>query len=278
MPRLALPEVTLCCVDTRSTEQAVYALRQCMAQAQFAKVLLLGNEEAMLPTPEPSEFIECIRIPPLRSIDDYSRFMLKELVNFVDTSHVLVVQWDGYIRDASQWRPEFLGHDYIGAPWHHKRRPVAVGNGGFSLRSRALLQALQQLPSLSTEPEDMAICVDHRDELAALGIRVAPVEVGFAFACEYGPWRDTFGFHGMHNFARVMDEPTLDDWLSAAPAHMLLSEHGRKLIKALIDVGRCGQALRVIRQRAQAKNWNADLVNLTARCGVRVLKQALTGR
>jgi hypothetical protein len=278
MPRICLPEVTLCCVDTRSTHQALQALRLCMAQARFAKVLLLGNEDAALPAPEPDEHIECIRIPTLRSIDDYSRFMLKDLVNYIHTSHVLVVQWDGYIRDARLWRPEFLDYDYIGAPWHHKGRPVSVGNGGFSLRSRALLDALQHIPTLSTEPEDDAICIDHRDELAALGIRVAPVEIGFAFACEYGPWRDTFGFHGMHNFARVMDEPSLDQWLSQAPSHMVLSQHGRKLIKTLIEVGRCGQAMRLIQQRAHASSWDADLLNLAARCGARRLALAVTGR
>jgi hypothetical protein len=269
MPRISLPEVTLCCVDTRSTEQAVFALRQCMSQVKFAKTLLLGNQEGVLPATETEEHIECVRIPTMRNIDDYSRFMLTELVNFVDTSHVLVVQWDGYIRDAALWQSEFLNYDYIGAPWHHKRRPVAVGNGGFSLRSRALLHALRQLPDLSTEPEDMAICVNHLDELTAMGIKVAPVEIGKAFACEYGPWRDTFGFHGMHNFARVMSESHLGQWLSTAPAHMVLSEHGRKLIKALMDVGRHAQAMRLIRQRAKVGGWNLDLVGLAVRCGGR---------
>ncbi len=276
--RLDLPEVTLCCVDTRSTEQALYALRHCMAQVRFARVLWLGNQDSVLPTSEVGEHIECIRIPQLRSIDDYSRFMLRELVHHIHTDHVLVAQWDGYIRDASQWRSEFLAYDYIGAPWQHKRRPVAVGNGGFSLRSRKLLNALQQIPMLSSEPEDMAICVAHREELVAMGIRIAPVDIGFAFACEYGPWRDAFGFHGMHNFARVMDDATLADWLAVAPEHMLLSQHGRKLIKTLIEVGRCGQAMRLIRARAHAAGWSPDLLALSARCGTRRLMQLVSGR
>jgi hypothetical protein len=82
----------------------------------------------------------------------------------------------------------------------------------------------------------------------------------------------------MHNFARVMDDVTLTNWLGAAPEHMLLSQHGRKLIKTLIEVGRCSQAMRLIQARARATGWSADLLTLTARCGARYLKQIAAGR
>src|ERR1700687_3454326 len=43
------------------------------------------------------------------------------------------------------WREEFLGCDYIGAQWFWHDDAMRVGNGGFSLRSRKLLLALQDL-------------------------------------------------------------------------------------------------------------------------------------
>ena len=48
--------------------------------------------------------------------------------------------------DGAAWRPEFLDYDYIGAVWPHVLDKYNVGNGGFSLRSKALLEACRALP------------------------------------------------------------------------------------------------------------------------------------
>lgn len=274
-PVLDLPDVTLCCVDTRSVPQALYALRQCMAQARFGRVLFLG------PKPDasegrPPEGVDWITIPTLRGIQDYNRIMLHELAAHIRTSHVLIVQWDGFITHPELWRPDFLSVDYIGPPWYHGGHPGMVGNGGFSLRSKRLLDTLATLPDLDTnEPEDMVICVQRRDELEREhGIRFAPLEMAQDFGCEYGAYRPSFGFHGMHNFAHVMDEATLSAWLAQAPAEIVTSRHSRKLIKALIRNQNTDLAVTLVLQRSKLLGWPFDQITLYSRAKWRKLLQS----
>lgn len=93
--------------------------------------------------------------------------MLKSLLQYVTTPHVLIVQWDGYVTNAAAWDPAFLESDYLGAKWPWAPVGNRVGNGGFSLRSRKLLQALQ-VPRIRLEDdlhEDQAICGTYRSLL-----------------------------------------------------------------------------------------------------------------
>lgn len=256
--RLELPQVTLCCVDTRSVPLAMMAVRRCMAVANFGQVLFLG------PDPEVSQVsipagMQWVSIPELRGIEDYNRIMLRELAPHVKTSHVLVVQWDGFIMDPALWREDFLRWDYIGAPWYHGGHPGMVGNGGFSLRSRKLLRALQEVPIDFRRPEDMEICVHQQPLLTERhGVRIAPLPVAQDFACEYGPYRPAFGFHGMHNFVHVFDQQTLTDWLASAPADIIVHQHTRKLIKSLMTNGRAAEAVRLLRLRSRTLGWSRD--------------------
>ena len=55
---------------------------------------------------------------------------------------MLLIQWDGYVVNPEAWDPAFLGCDYLGAKWYWHDDGMRVGNGGFSLRSRRLLDAL----------------------------------------------------------------------------------------------------------------------------------------
>lgn len=270
---LSLPDVTLCCIDTRSVRQALFALRQCMEHAQFGHALLLTHaqgaaEAGTLPG------LDCRVIPPLTGIRDYNRIVLRGLLPHVRTSHVLIVQWDGFITTPSFWRDEYLRVDYIGPPWYHGGHPGLVGNGGFSLRSRRLLEVAQLLDLTDEVPEDMTLCVHRRHELEAdHGIRFAPLELAQVFGCEYGGYRPSFGFHGMHNFAHVMEQPTLDRWLTEAPGDILRHQHTRKLIKELFQHGREAQALSLIRRRSELTGWTADQINLTVRAALHRLKR-----
>lgn len=265
--RLELPDVTLCCVDTRTVDKALDALRHCLQFAHFAEVLFFGPGSA--PAPEQGNLPEQVRwipIPALNGIQDYNQFMLRELVHHVDTSHVLVIQWDGFITHPSHWNEAFLEWDYIGAPWYHGGHPGMVGNGGFSLRSRRLLQALQDMPIDVRRPEDAEICVHLQAELSSRhGIRIAPLALAQAFACEYGRYRPSFGFHGMHNFAHVLDQPALAAWLADVPVEILVHQHTRKLVKELIRIGRRSEARTLIRLRAHHQGWTLDQCMLMLR-------------
>src|SRR5215475_11579638 len=136
-PMLELPSVTLCCIDTANPLLALRALRLSSTAIRFARVLMLSDR----PTASPG--IEARIIAPLASRAEYSQFVLKSLLSHVDTDHVLLIQWDGYVINPSAWKDEFLACDYIGAKWFWHDDGHRVGNGGFSLRSRKLLAALQ---------------------------------------------------------------------------------------------------------------------------------------
>ena len=138
---LELRGVTLCCIDTANHALAVRALRCSGAAIRFARTLFITDRDVGEPG------IEARVIEPLASRDAYSQFVLKSLQAHVDTPHVLLVQWDGYAVNPGAWRAEFLDYDYIGAKWLWHTDAMRVGNGGFSLRSRKLLEALQDPPT-----------------------------------------------------------------------------------------------------------------------------------
>ena len=127
------------------------------------------------------------------SLENYSRFIIKELLSKVKTTHVLIAQWDGYVLNDEAWQNEWLDYDYIGAIW----TDGIVGNGGFSLRSRRLLEALQDERFEGPfYPEDEKICRDWRLILETeYGMKFAPPEVASAFSIENGRYTGQFGFH-----------------------------------------------------------------------------------
>ncbi|MCC6472837.1 MAG: hypothetical protein IT514_03735 [Burkholderiales bacterium] len=218
-PRRRLEGTLLCAVDCDHPALAVHALRRSLALCEFDGAKLLTDAPLQLPD------IEVVRIAPLGDAAAYSRFMMKGLLSHVGAERVLVVQWDGFVADAARWEESFTLFDYVGARWP---REVAadhpgceVGNGGFSLRSRALLEALQDPAVAADHPEDAAICRGARAWLEARhGIAFAPGEVADRFSYEHcavgGP---SFGFHGLINLGRHLPWPEfasfecLGEWL-----------------------------------------------------------------
>lgn len=172
-----------------------------MQQADFAEVLLLSDQ----PPQKANARIEWRRIERLGSHADYSRFVLRELSGHIRTSHALCVQWDGFVLNGEAWDPVFLGYDYIGAVWPHFADDYNVGNGGFSLRSRRLLEACADLPMCGGEAEDVIISRTCRPELEARAIRFAPETVARRFSYERTPADgQEFGFHGAFNLVRLL--------------------------------------------------------------------------
>ncbi len=270
-PKLELPDVTLCCIDTRSVDQALHAIQQSTALASFGRLLFLGPQ----PQGDQADRVDGLDwhvIPALRGIADYNRLVLRDLAAHVHTPYALIIQWDGFVTTPALWQDDYLTVDYIGSPWYHGGHPGMVGNGGFSLRSKRLLDALAGMDLDWQEPEDAVICVHKRAELETRhGIRFAPLEMAQSFGCEYGTYRPSFGFHGMHNFAQVMDRSQLDAWLSQVPSDILVHKHARKLVKALIQTRRIDEAVQLVRQRSQTLGWTADQLTLYLRAQLRRL-------
>jgi len=197
---LELPAVTLCCIDTANHGLALRALRRSCAGVRFGRVLLLTDRELTEPG------VDVRVIEPLTSRDAYSQFVLKSLLPHVATTHALLVQWDGYVVNPAAWDPAFLACDYIGAKWFWHDDGMRVGNGGFSLRSRRLLEALQDPRIQLVEAEDTTIARSFRPLLERdYGIRFADEALAdrFSFEAAY-PVGKPFGFHGLFNFCRTV--------------------------------------------------------------------------
>lgn len=199
-----LRDVTLCCVDCATPVLALRALRQSQASCCFGRSLLF-TDQAVAATG-----VCTVPIAPLRSVADYSRFLLKDLAAHIKTDYALVVQWDGYVVHPGAWDDAFRDFDYIGAVWPWFKDHRQVGNGGFSWRSKKLLQALAQdevVLSMSG-PEDLVIGREARDHLEQRhAIRYAPVEVAHRFSYESTtPEFPSFGFHGIYNLWRHCED------------------------------------------------------------------------
>jgi Protein of unknown function (DUF5672) len=228
--QIRLDGVSLVCIETRRPQLAMMALKRCMRRIDFRECLLLGSKAG---SAHMSDSIEHVAIPPIANVAEYSRFMVRNFGNYFSGSHALLVQWDGFIIHPECWDDRFLEYDYIGAPWHALGN--VVGNGGFSLRSKRLVKALQQLDMPETHPEDYQICVRHRNELESrFGIRFAPPEIAIRFSWEaVEPTQPSFGFHGFFNFHRVMSDTELIDYFDLCDDSMLHTIEARRLLKNL---------------------------------------------
>lgn len=136
-------------------------------------------------------------------------------------SHILFMQYDGWVINGDRWNPDWLQYDYIGAPWPWMPDSQNVGNGGFSLRSVRLMRHLAENPDNypvpRNHPEDAVLCQYYRPSLELLGFRCAPLNVAEKFSVERGPWREgTFGFHGIFNIPNVLGPLELADWKASA--------------------------------------------------------------
>ena len=200
--RLQLPTVTLCAATSTNVDATVAAIASSSEQISFGDVLLLTDSA----TVESLPWGRIERIAPLRSARHYSQFMLGQLADHVRTEHCLVIQWDGFVIDPRQWDERFLKCDYIGAPWPQFSDSHDVGNGGFSLRSRKLLEACRSPGFTPSHPEDVAIGRVNRAFLEREhGILFADIDAAARFAFERSaPPGRTFGFHGVFNMIPLL--------------------------------------------------------------------------
>jgi hypothetical protein len=209
-----LPQVTLVAIDGTTSPIATEAsLARASSELTFANVLFFAPSR---PNASPALYERCrwIEIPP-KTLKQYNQFCLAELHKYIHTSHCLSVQSDSYIVNAAAWDDAWLGYDYIGAPWPpgHSGTEYRVGNSGFCLRSRNLLEATSFLPNDSyvwrgkrkqSCRDDVITCVMYRPHLERLGLKFAPVEVAARFAFENptpeAPALD--GQFGVHEYRR----------------------------------------------------------------------------
>lgn len=258
---LHLPEVTLLCVDTAYPDLALYAVARSMERVRFGAAVFITRPDHGLSSFPPG--LQVITEERIRSVSDYSLFMLRGTLPYVNTSHCLVVQWDGFVLDPSMWSDRFLDFDYIGPVWpHFMRDGHCIGTGGFSLRSRRLLTALLDERIAAFHPEDVCIGRGNRTQLERQhGIAFADPATAHRFAIE-GMYVNpsAFGFHGVHNLLRVLPPRELEPFLADAPGPLFASGWMRRFIKHATAQGEWKLAQRaLVRRRANRRLDLSDL-------------------
>lgn len=210
--KIYLPNVTLVAADCVDIDRIFEAAEKCQEKIEFASLKIFSSIR-----PQSTGFVyrDTFFIDPIKTKEEYSWWIMKELAKYITTSHVLIFQHDGYVLNPSAWDDEWLQYDYIGAPWHFGDPKHPVGNGGFSLRSKKLMDIVANHPDIYPMNEAGVSFQKEEDHVIArifgemltkqYGIKFAPIEVAEKFSIEaYGvkppgnKYNGQFGFHGSH--------------------------------------------------------------------------------
>lgn len=198
------------------------ALEKSVSELPGSRGLLLSLER---PAGLPSHIDHC----PIFFLDyhQYSWFVMYSLHNFIDTDYVLIVQDDGWVLNGKNLTEDYYQYDYIGSithcaltkdqyyynwSWTKIDEPMhVIQNGGFSFRSKRFLEAPSKHgimhSTFNVQPfcnEDVQLTAFLRNNLEAVGMKYAPLDVAKQFSAEYfcpGVHDDTdfdklVGFHG----------------------------------------------------------------------------------
>lgn len=187
MDKIDLHRVDLVCVDNKYIEDSMLAIARTKKHCDFHNVLFFTQSG-------------------IESLNDYCRFIMRNLVDHLTADYALIIQHDGYVLNPGAWTDEFYDWDYIGAPWWYQGDDRNVGNGGFSLRSRKFLEESSRLAiTISTMggnfvPEDEILCRNYAEWMRGRGVRFAPEQLAARFSLErngkFGNvWNGQFGFH-----------------------------------------------------------------------------------
>lgn len=215
---LKLDNVTLVCIEGLKPELGLKALNLSKQNIEFGKIKLISIEK-------PSNITEDIEFHQIQKLTskEYNEFCLFKLNDYIDTKFCILIHLDGFIINPNLWDDEFLKYDYIGAPWTYshimgspyildtvKQKQESkinlVGNGGFTLRSKKLLQETQNCPIPFTSIlnndvylEDGYFCLNNYDYFKDKGIKFAPVVLANKFSNDPPNITGCFGFHGDRN-------------------------------------------------------------------------------
>jgi hypothetical protein len=206
---LELPNVDLICIDcTDNYIQAGKVLDECCSLIKFNSAKLITSRKFGYSN---SWSYNLIEIPPINSKAEYSDFCINKLFKYISTEFVFIVQADSGIVNINLWSNDFLHYDYIGAPWWYDDNKN-VGNGGFSIRSKALMEYIAHEPTQSNNPnEDDYICRERYDELIRVGFTFAPESIATKFSYEgnlkYKTPCQHFGYHGVNSSIKMNNHP-----------------------------------------------------------------------
>lgn len=171
-------------------------MEKSLAFCSFDDVKFFTSEETDYPH---------VKINKINNLAEYSLFAIKELWKHINTDYLLIVQHDGWILNPDAWDNAWYDLDYIGgnACWTDPDENGMGGNGGFSFRSKRLMQECDKIlvdhNKQYFDPEDIAISGgwDHcyRKTLIEKGFKFATRKIQDKFSLDYGIWDGQFGHH-----------------------------------------------------------------------------------
>jgi hypothetical protein len=232
-----MKDVTLVAIEWQWYDLTKYAIERSLDNIDAKEVVIISDREIL---PGARHIIR----PPVANISEYAEIMLKGVAEHINTEHALYVQWDGIANNRSQWTDDFLKYDYIGAPWPWQPDGYNVGNGGFSLRSKKLLDVCATDAEVSLtkdEPvaEDNIIGVHKRNYLEQThGIKFAPTPIAKQFSFELGEMTNSFGFHGIWNVFAYMTDADIDYFVERINWTKWNHYKWHHVLRAIIDRGR----------------------------------------
>lgn len=176
---LKLPKVTLCAVGSEKyRDQQQKILDYSSAYIEFGAIKNI--------------------IADIPNIDEWNRFIVYELGDYIDTEYAILVHPDGGIGNPFAWDNKWLEYDFIGSPFplptdDFSYRDVngviqRVGNS-VSLRSKKLLQLPKKIgmewkPFHGFYNEDGFVSVNMRHVFEEHGCKFAPFEEAVKFGME----------------------------------------------------------------------------------------------
>jgi hypothetical protein len=203
--------LSITCLDTLNYDKTVRALQTTLEtlKDKVEKVYWFSDIRLPVKIDCPVVWVKIDTITRNNWPYDLNKNTLKLVPEVVTEDYNLMIQWDGFAVNPDAWTDEFLEYDYIGAVWSWNHDIYGtrnqVGNGGFSLRSKKLYQAILDfnLMKKPLESEDDMICRIYADELKEkYGIKFAPNDLADQFSIEHNttsPWfGKSLGFHGIH--------------------------------------------------------------------------------
>lgn len=214
---LNLSNVTIVCIDGLGDEiekiKNIFTIC-CKEINFFDKKIITSNTNA-----KTDSFFTIVTIDKISSYQEYQKFCILNLNNYIESDYALFIQTDGFISNPNLWDDTFLNYDYIGAPWIHEIVPNPflwtnngtenmVGCGGFSLRSKKFLNACSNFPKEYIHDlvyrgvnEDIITSVVFKKHLENnMNCKFADVTVAKKFAQGSIPFKPgasnlSFGFH-----------------------------------------------------------------------------------
>jgi hypothetical protein len=216
-------------------ESILPALKKTAEALPNCKQLLITNNKIDVDIPQKL-------VQQIIRYEDYNPFIIYCLNEYIETDYCLIVGSDGWALNPNNWRNEWFNYDYIGAPGFTQDEKFAVigydynpekrifinpninQNGGFSLRSKQLLQAptkygitMKWDPTLSYNNEDYQLCCVMRPALESVGIKFAPIEEARLFSVEHLDKRiheglDLTKIFGQHSTTRRLLDNDVVQW------------------------------------------------------------------